>query len=369
MRNLASMARESRTRAGSASSLAGDSSKAERDALIPTGYSADRLVVLDKPFCRLLHLVPAAAGGPPLLIVSPLSAHRLGLLHDLIAALIPHHDVYVIEWRNARDVPVAEGPFGLDENIAYIVEILQALGPETHVLALSQSPVPAIAAAALMAEADDPAQPLSLTLISGFIDPRVNPRRFDLLVSGTPMSVFSRTVTDRVPAGFGGEGRYIYPDRVQRGALLAYLARHIAQRGELYAKLLFDDGVDPLGHPFFVSYLDLIDLPGEIYVDTMERVLQHCELPRGRMIWRGRPVRPAAITRTALMTIEGECDDVSAVGQTYAAHALCPNVPTIRRAYHRQTGVGHFGTFHGSAWRRTIAPRITGFVRAFAAHR
>lgn len=349
--------------------MAGSPSKIGTDPLIPTGCSADRVVVLEKPFCRLLRLVPAAAGGPPLLIVSPLSAHRLGLLHDLIAALLPHHDVYVIEWRSARDVPIAEGPFGLDENIAYIVDILRALGPGAHVLALSQSPVPAIAAAALMAEADDPAQPRSLTLISGFIDPRVNPRRFDLLVSGTPMSVFSRTVTDRVPAGFGGEGRYIYPARVQRGALLAYLARHVTQRGELYAKLLFDDGVDPVGHPFFMSYLDLIDLPGEIYVDTMERVLQHCELPLGRMAWRGWPVRPAAITRTALMTIEGERDDVSAVGQTYAAHALCLNVPATWRAHHMQPGVGHFGTFHGSAWRRTIAPRITGFIRAWAAHR
>jgi polyhydroxyalkanoate depolymerase len=208
-------------RAGNASILVESLSKTEPDGQFSTDRIADGVIVLEKPFCRLRHIAPQARiCGPPLLIVSPLSAHRVRLLHDVIVALSPHLDIYVIEWRNVRDVPVADGPFGLDENIAYIVAMLRALGPDTHVLALSQSPIPALAAAALMAEAEDPAQPRSLTLISGFIDPRINPRRFDLLVGSTPMSVFSRTVTDRVPAGFGGEGRYIYPARVQRGALL-----------------------------------------------------------------------------------------------------------------------------------------------------
>lgn len=328
-------------------------------------------VLVQAPFYRLLRLTrPNACDRSTLLVVAPLSGHRVPLLRDSVTGLLPDVDICVIEWADIRQVPPSEGRFGLDENIATILGVLRSLGPAVHVLALSQSVIPSLAAVALLAQENDRAQPTSLTLISGFIDRRLNPRQFDLLVTGASVPALEPAVTDRVPATFPGGGRRIYAASAQRGALMMYLARHFARRRELFWKTTFDDGDDPDHFPFIALYLDVMDLPAELYADVMAVFFHECSMARGHMTWRGEPVRPAAIARTALMTVEGEQDDVSPAGQTGIAHALCPGIPAQQRAHHVQPGVGHFGTFHGRPWRTEIAPRIRRFIAAAeAAHR
>lgn len=335
------------------------------------GIGVTETVLLGVPFYRLLRLIePDGRFRPKLLIVTPLSGHRLPLLRDLVRALVVDLDVHVVDWAEIRQVPLSEGRFGLDENIAAVADILTRLGPDLHVLALSQSVIPTLAASALLAQSDAAAPPLSMILISGFLDRRVNPRQFDVLVAGASVPALGPVVTSRVPAAFPGRGRRIYDASAQRGALIMYWARHVARRRELLWKAIFDDGDDPARFPFMSAYLDIVDLPAELYVDVMTVFFHECSLARGRLTWRGESVRPAAITWTALMTIEGEQDDVSPVGQTRIAHALCPSIASARRAHHVQADVGHFGTFHGRAWRTEIAPRICQFIaRVEAANR
>lgn len=316
------------------------------------------------PFYRLVHFekdVPEP--GPPVLVVAPLSGHFAALLRDLLAALLPEHDVRLIDWADARDVPLAAGTFGLEENIACIMDCVGQCAGELHLVGLCQSAMPALAATALLSAAPGAPTPTSLILMNGMIDTRLRPTRIDRLTARRSPDWFRRYALATVPQPYAGVGRTVYPATMQHAALVAYLMRHIGTGGELLGKLMEDDGLDAAAHPFFEIYLSVMDLPAEFFLDSVRLVFQEYALPRGRLSWRGTPVDPAAIRTTALMTVEGEYDNVSGAGQTRVAHTLCRNIPRERRAHYLQPGVGHFGTFHGAAWRREVLPRISGFIR------
>jgi poly(3-hydroxybutyrate) depolymerase len=335
-----------------------------------TAIGARRVAVqerslVEKPFCRLVHFErDVVRNDPRVLVVAPLSGHFSALLRDLLAALLPDHDLHLADWIDAREVPLREGGFGIEENIGYLIEFARHLGGGLHLLALCQSAMPALAATALIAQRGDVPQPRTLTLINGMIDPRIDPTRIDRLAARRSSSWFESRVIAAVPGVYPGQGRAVYPAEVQRAALLAYLARHIASGGELLGKLLHDDGEDAAEHPFLKLYLAVMDLSAAFFLDTVRLVFHEFALPRGRLTWRGERVEPAAIAKTGLMTVEGEHDDVSAPGQTRVAHALCCNIPAQRRLHYLQPGVAHFGTFHGRAWRNEVMPRIRGFIRA-----
>jgi poly(3-hydroxybutyrate) depolymerase len=324
-------------------------------------------IVARKPFCRLLHFERAVRRSDPcLMAVAPLSGHRAVLMRDTLAGLLPDHDLFLMEWANARDVPVAEGRFALEDNIAYVMDFVRRFGGDVHLLGLCQSCVPILAATALLAGSGDLAQPRSLTLISGAIDPRVNPTRIGRLAAHRSLDWFERHAIVGISPPHAGEGRRVYPASIQRTALLSYFARHLATGGELFWKVFQDDGVDSAGHPFIELFFSVMDLTAEFFLDTMQSVFHEYSLPRGVLRWRGAPVDLRSIGRTALMTVEGELDDVSGVGQTRVAHDLCPSIPSDLREHHLQSGVGHFGTFHGRAWRSDILPHIRRFIRKSA---
>lgn len=330
----------------------------------------DRMVAVheqslaEKPFCRLLHFErDTSREGPRVLVVAPLSGHFPALLRDLLAALLPDHDVYLTDWKDARDVPLDAGAFGIEENIGYLVDYIRYLGNDLHLVALCQSAMPTLAATALLAGARDSIQPLTMTLINGMLDVRIDPTRIDRLAAHRNLSWFERYAVAGVPSPFPGQGRLVYPATIQHAGLLAYLTRHIATGGELLGKLLYDDGHDAAHHPFVELYLSVMDLPAAFFLDTIRLVFHDFALPRGRLTWREASVEPAAIRRTGLMTVEGERDDVSAPGQTRVAHDMCRNIPEQRRVHYVQRGVGHFGTFYGRVWRTEVMPRIRTFIR------
>lgn len=261
-------------------------------------------------------------------------------------------------------MPLAAGRFGLEDNIASIIETLRAFGGDTHLLGLCQSAAPALAATAILAGAHDAAEPRSLILISGLIDPRINPTRIGRLAALRSPDWFERHAIVTVPGPYPGEGRRVYPGSVQRTALLAYMLRHLSTGGELLYKVLDDDGVDPARFPFLDLFFRVVDLCAEFFLDTVRLVFHEFALPRGTLVWHGDRVDLSAIGRTALMTVEGEFDDVSGLGQTRIAHDLCTRIAADRRSHYLQRNVGHFGTFHGRAWRSEILPRIRRFIRA-----
>ena len=322
------------------------------------------VAVLRRPFCTLLHFErDTPREDPQILLVAPLSGHSPVLLRDMVAALLPEHDVYITDWADAREVPVADGAFGLEDNIGYVLEFVRRLGPDVHLVGLCQSSVPALAATSLLAAAAETTQPRSLTLIAGSIDPRICPTRCERVLAETPLAWFERTAIVPVPAGYPGARRPVHPRGLRLASLMNYLARHMRARDELFRKLVSDDGEDVARYPFAMLYLAVMDLPAEFFLETVKTVFQDRSLPEGRMMWHGRRIEPAAIARTALMTVEGEDDDVSAPGQTKAAHALCRNIPCGRRRHHVQLGAGHFGTFHGQPWRSRVFPLVRDFVR------
>jgi poly(3-hydroxybutyrate) depolymerase len=320
-------------------------------------------LVLEMPFCRLVHFQREAwHADPAVLVVGPLSGHFATLLHDMIAALVSDHDLYLMDWADARDVPVSEGNFGMEHDIAYIMDCVGQVEREVHLIGICQSAMPALAATALLA-ARGGSVPQTLTLFGGMIDTRISSTRIDRLAASRPLPWFERYAIDTVPPPYPGQRREVYPASTQKSALVAYLMRHLASGGELFQKLLQDDGEDASHYPFLRLYLSVMDLPARFFLDTIHLVFHEFALPRGRLTWHGVAVEPSALTRTALMTVEGEYDDVSAPGQTRAAQELCCNIPDHRRRHHLQPGVGHFGMFHGRIWRTEIMPRVRAFIK------
>jgi poly(3-hydroxybutyrate) depolymerase len=327
-------------------------------------------VVAETPFCSLLRFakdLPASAPPQPrVLLVAPMSGHFATLLTGTVRALLPDHDVHITDWRNARDIGVEHGPFGLDELVDHTIEFLQVLGPRSHVIAVCQPCVPVLAAVAVLAEDRNLAQPASMTLMAGPVDVAASPTGVNELATGRPLSWFRDNVIATVPAPQGGAGRRVYPGFLQLSGFVAMNPqRHLDAHVGLYEALVAGDLARACTtRAFYDEYCAVCDLPAELYLDTIEQIFQRNALARGAFTWRGRPVRPEKITRTGLLTVEGEHDDICGPGQTMAAHELCTRIPAFRRRHHLQPGVGHFGVFSGRRWEGQVYPMVRGFIAA-----
>lgn len=330
--------------------------------------AAREQIVLRKTFCQIKRFEREGANpdDPRLLIVAPLSGHFATLLRGTVEALLPDHDVYITDWRDGRQVPLKEGPFGLDDYIDYMLEFLRFLGPDTHVMAVCQPSVPVLAAVSLLSAAGDPAAPRTMTLMGGPIDTRYNPTVPNRLATERSLEWFEASVITRVPVTYPGFMRAVYPGFVQlTGFMTMNLDRHVGAYFRLFEHLVRGDGDSVAQHrAFYDEYRSVMDLPAEYYLETIKTVFQDHALPKGTMTWRGEKIDPGAITKTALLTIEGELDDISGLGQTRAAHTLCRRLDAGRREHYEQKGVGHYGVFNGSKWRSQIAPRVGAFIRA-----
>lgn len=320
------------------------------------------LIVVEKPFGRLLRFaIDLPRSGSPILIVAPLSGMRAGILYDMTLGLLPGHDIYCLAWRDAADVPAKDGPFGLEDNITYVVETIRHLGGRTHVVGLCQSALPALAATAILAT--EPVQPATLTLLGGKLATNISPTRVDLLMRSLPLVWFENYVVATVPAFRRGHGRHVYPGCTESMMLSTYLLRHCANGGELFAKLLHDDGSDASGHPFSRIFFEIDDVPAEFFLDTVAQVFHRTALADGQLTWQGAKVAPERIKETALLTIEGEMDDISGLGQTRLAHDLCSGIPAERREHLLCARTGHIGLFFGSRWRQEILPHVIHFMQ------
>ena len=328
-------------------------------------------VVATLPFCQLTHfarrcptLPPTKRAPPKLLLVAPLSGHFATLLRGTVRALLPDFDVYITEWIDAREIPLQVGAFDLDDYIDYVLGFMRGLGPNLHVVAVCQPGPAVLAAIALLAAADDAAQPATVTIMGSPIDTRKSPTEPNRLAQSRPLSWFERNVIMSVPFPQLGVMRRVYPGFLQlTGFMTMNLDRHLNAHKELYQNLVAGDGDSVAAHRrFYDEYLAVMDLPAEYYLQTIQRVFQEHQLAEGTMIHRGRRVDLRAISKTALMTVEGENDDISGIGQTQAAHELCSNIPPHKRIDYVQPDVGHYGVFNGSRWRSEIAPRIRDFI-------
>jgi poly(3-hydroxybutyrate) depolymerase len=322
-------------------------------------------VVDERPFGRLIRFETGARGERPrVLLVAPMSGHYATLLRNTVEVLMQGHDVYVTDWADARDVPVSAGRFGLEDYIAYVMDWIRVLGPDVHVIAVCQ-PAPAVlAAVSLLAADDDPAQPRSMVLMGGPVDVRVAPTAPTELAAKRSLAWFHDELTMRVPQWYRGAGREVYPGFLQIGAFMSmHPQRHAEAHWKIFEDLVRGDGESAQKRrAFYDEYLSVMDIPAEFYLETVDEVFQRATLASGTMTWRGRRVDPAAIAKTALLTVEGELDDISAPGQTYAAQALCTGIPAEKRRNYMARGVGHYGIFSGSNWRTRVAPEIAAFI-------
>ena len=322
--------------------------------------------VLQTPFCNLIRFQrDSGRQDPKLLLVAPLSGHHATLLRDTVAALIPDYDLYLTDWFDARLVPASAGHFDLDDYVALLLTVLRQLGPGVHAVGVCQPAVPLLAAAALLAEDGDVAAPKTLSLMGGPIDTRVRPTKVDEFATSRPMAWFERSVIHPVPAGEPGAGRKVYPGFLQLAGFISMNpSQHTRAHCQLYRNLIDGDQEAAETHRrFYDNYLAVMDVPAEYYLQTVSSVFQRHDLARGEMLWRGRKVRPELIRDTALMTIEGENDDITAPGQTFAAHALCSGIPAERKRHYLQAQAGHYGIFSGRRWREEICPRLRDFMR------
>jgi polyhydroxyalkanoate depolymerase len=301
-------------------------------------------------------------------VVAPLSGHFATLLRGTVRTLLPDHDVYITDWHNARDVSLAHGQFGLDEYVDHLIGFLEVIGTEAHVVAVCQPCVAVLATVAVMAQSGNPAQPRSMTLMAGPIDTRINPTKVNELAISRPIDWFERNLIATVPARFPGVGRRVYPGFVQLTAFMSMnLERHVKAHWDLYDQLANGDREKAdATRSFYDEYFAVLDLPAEFYLQTVSTIFQEHALPLGKLEWRNERVEPAAIRRTALLTVEGEKDDICALGQTLAAHELCSGLRPYRKKHHMQAGVGHYGVFSGRRWENQIYPIVRNVILANA---
>ena len=322
-------------------------------------------VVQRTPFAELRRFrKPGVEGQPKLLVVAPMSGHFATLLRDTVRTALQDHDVHVTDWLNVRDVPLSAGRFGLDEYIEHVMRFIEALGPGGHVLAVCQPTVAALAAVALMSEDGHAATPASLTLMAGPIDCRISPTSVNRLATSKPIEWFEQNLISRVPWQHAGGGRRVYPGFVQLSAFISMnRSRHETAFKDYYRQLV-DGDFDraDVTRAFYEEYLAVADLAAEFYLETVAQVFQEFALPQGRLAYRGRPVNPAAIRRTALVTIEGERDDICAIGQTLAAQDLASSLRGYLRTHYVQPDVGHYGVFSGKRWQRQIYPIVRDVI-------
>jgi len=317
------------------------------------------------PFGSLLHF--KKEGGPEqprLLLVAPMSGHFSTLLRSTVKTLLQDHDVYITDWHNPRDIPISQGRFGLDDYTAHLIEFLGQLGPRPHMVAICQPSVSALCAAAIMCEDDHPCRPATLTLMAGPIDTRIAPTKVNELAKSQPIKWFEHNLINYVPVQCKGAFRKVYPGFVQLTAFVSMnLERHIKQHMDLANHLVKGEKEKAAAiKTFYDEYFAVMDLTAEFYIETVRDVFQEHLLPKGRMKFRGRTVNPAAVRRMGLMTVEGERDDICAIGQTLAAQELCTGVRAYRRVHHMQAGVGHYGVFSGKKWNNEIYPLLRDFV-------
>ncbi|ESY03336.1 polyhydroxyalkanoate depolymerase [Mesorhizobium sp. C386A] len=327
--------------------------------------------VWSRPFCNLTRFERSVPDGrkadPKLLIVAPMSGHYATLLRGTVEAMLPYADVHITDWVDARMVPVTDGHFDLDDYIDYIIDMLHALGPDTHVMAVCQPSVPVLAAVALMEKRGDPFVPSTMTLMGGPIDTRRNPTAVNLLAKEKGIDWFRDNVIMHAPWPVPGFGREVYPGFLQLSGFMSMnLDRHITAHKDFFMHLVKHDGDNAEKHrDFYDEYLAVMDLTAEFYLQTVDTVFVRHALPKGEMTHRGEVVDTKAIRNVALFTVEGENDDISGLGQTQAAHDLCPNIPADRHAHYMQPAVGHYGVFNGSRFRSEIVPRIVDFITSY----
>jgi poly(3-hydroxybutyrate) depolymerase len=327
--------------------------------------AVEEVTVLETPFGRLLHFrKDATLNQKRVLLVAPMAGHFATLLRHTAATMLADHDVYITDWINARDIPLAEGPFGTDEYVEHLIRFLETIGPEAHAVAVCQ-PCPALmTAVAVMAQRHNPATPRSMVLMAGPVDASRNPTDVNRFATRYPLSWFKKNLITRVPSRYPGQGRHVYPGFIQVAAFLSMNpARHIRAQWDQFSHLLHSR--EPEAHAnrrFYDDYLAVADMPGEFYLETLRNVFREYRLARGNLEFRGEKVEPAAIGRTAILTVEGERDDICSVGQTSAALDLCPDAP--RRQNYVQPGAGHYGVFSGRRWQQHIYPVVRDFIAA-----
>lgn len=332
------------------------------------------LILLHKPFVSLLHFSKVwpdkikVKSQPKLLVVAPMSGHYATLLRGTVEALLPHFDVYITDWTDARTVPVSMGKFDLEDYVDHVIEILQVMGGNVNVMAVCQPSVPVMAAVSLMNASGDKNTPKSMILTGGPIDTRRNPTAVNKLAQEKGSDWFRKNVIMKVPFPHAGFMRDVYPGFLQlTGFMTMNLDRHMDAHRQLFWHLVEGDEESAEKHEvFYDEYMSVMDLTAEFYLQTVDRVFVNHDLPNGTYLHRGTLVDPSKITRTALMTVEGERDDISGVGQTEAAHDLCSNLPQEKKRHHLQLGVGHYGVFSGSRFRNDVVPMLVDFVSANA---
>ena len=317
------------------------------------------------PFGTLLHFKKDVdAAQPRVLLVAPLSGHFATLLRATVNTMLADHDVYITDWHNARDVALSHGQFGFDDYIQHLIDFLETIGPGAHIVAVCQPCVAALVATAVMAQSQHPAQPRSMTLMAGPIDCRVHPTKVNELANSKPISWFEQNLIATVPTRFPGAFRRVYPGFVQLAAFMSMnIDRHVKAHKELYENLR-DGEIEKAEatKAFYDEYFAVLDLTAEFYLETVRLVFQEHALPLGNLKWRGERVEPRAIRRTMLLTVEGERDDICAVGQTMAAHDLCSGLRPYLRRHHMQVGVGHYGVFSGQRWTSQIYPILRNVI-------
>lgn len=319
------------------------------------------------PFSTLLHFKKETPQPQPrVLLVAPMSGHFATLLRHTVRTMLPENDIYITDWHNARDVPLSAGDFDFDDFIDHVIQCLEVLGEGSHIVAVCQPVVAALAAVSLMAQNRHPCQPRSMTLMAGPIDTRIKPTKVDELAMEHPIEWFEANLIQRVPAQHPGAYRQVYPGFLQIAAFMSMnLERHIRAFARQFDNVIDENEKGSAAHrAFYEEYFAVMDLPASFYLQTVNRIFQKHELARGVLVSRGRKVEPAAIRRTALLTVEGENDDICSIGQTLAAQELCKSILPMRRNHHLQNGVGHYGVFSGRHWANEVYPRVRHIIQA-----
>jgi poly(3-hydroxybutyrate) depolymerase len=326
-------------------------------------------IIVRKPFGQLKRFRrKGISGQPKLLIVAPMSGHYATLLRGTVARMMQSCDVYITDWRDARQVPLDQGHFDLDDYVDYLIAFLEKIGPGTHMLAVCQPSVPAYAAAAVMSADNNPCRPATLTMMGGPIDTREAPTAVNTVATQRPHSWFEQNVIHRVPAFYPGSGRRVYPGFLQLTGFMAMnLGNHLVSHWSMFRHLVDgDDESADATKAFYDEYRSVCDMAAEFYLQTIEVVFQKHLLPKGEMMHRGRKVDPAAITDIGLLAIEGENDDISGLGQTKAALKIATSLPAAHKKYVMAEGVGHYGIFNGRRWRDVIAPKVETWIMQHA---
>jgi poly(3-hydroxybutyrate) depolymerase len=340
-------------------------------------YGIDRILVGNREFDiteEVVHRTPFASllrfrkddapAQPKLLLAAPMSGHFATLLRNTVRTLLLDHDVYITDWHNPRDIPLRDGEFGLDDYTGHLIEFLEVMGPGSHLVAICQPCVSALAAAAVMSEDNNPARPASLTLMAGPIDTRISPTKVNEFATSHSLDWFERNMINYVPVQCAGALRKVYPGFIQVAAFVTMnLERHVKSHVDLLEHLAKGETekADAI-KTFYDEYFAVMDLPADFFIETVRDVFQQHLLPQGKMTWRGRRVDPAAVRRMGLLTVEGEKDDICSVGQTVAAQDLCTGVRAYRKVHHMQAGVGHYGVFSGRRWNNEIYPLLRDFI-------